>query len=83
MTRTKIVAKFALCIKNKGSDDLVVRKVYRILPDATAEKENYFRVIDESGDDYLYPASYFVALDLPEIAQKALTSNRRRTAIPA
>ena len=83
MTRTKILPKFALCIKNKGSDDLVVRKVYRILPDATAERENYLRVVDESGDDYLYPASYFVALDLPEPAQKALTSSRKRTAVAA
>lgn len=82
MTRTKILPKFALCIKNKGGDDLVVRKVYRILPDATAERENYLRVVDESGDDYLYPASYFVALDLPAPAQKALTSSRRRTAVP-
>ncbi len=81
MTRTKATPKFALCIKNKASDDLVVRKVYRIVADAAAEKENYLRVIDESGEDYLYPDKYFVILDLPEIAQKALISGRRRASI--
>lgn len=82
-TRTKTTPRFALCIKNKGCDDLVIRKIYRVLPDTTAEKENYFRVVDESGEDYLYPAGYFVMLELPEAAHRIFSATRRRTAATA
>ena len=56
--------KFALCIRNKGSDDLEIRKVYQILPDRSAARDGYLRVVDESGEDYLYPAEYFVPVRL-------------------
>jgi hypothetical protein len=49
-----------LCVNNAGCDDLEQRKVYLVLPDATAKESGYLRVVDESGEDYLYPASYFV-----------------------
>ena len=48
------------------------RKIYQVLPDEEAEKEGYLRVIDESGEDYLYPQSYFVLVQLPREAQEAL-----------
>ena len=63
---------FALCIENKDSNDLEKRKIYVVVPDEEAAQEGYLRVIDESGEDYLYPASYFVLMDLPDEAQKAL-----------
>jgi hypothetical protein len=63
---------FVLCIDNKDCDDLEKRKVYRVLADDEAEREGYLRVIDESGEDYLYPDSYFVPIQLPREAQKAL-----------
>jgi len=63
---------FALCIENRDCDDLEKRKVYQILEDAEAEKEGYVRVIDESGDDYLYPQSYFVRIQIPVEAQNAV-----------
>jgi hypothetical protein len=63
---------FALCIENKDCEDLERRKIYQILPDEEAEKEGYLRVIDESGEDYLYPQSYFVLVQLPREAQAAL-----------
>ena len=63
---------FALCVENKDCDDLEKRKIYRILPDQEAEREGYLRVIDESGEDYLYPQSYFVLVQLPREAQEAL-----------
>jgi hypothetical protein len=63
---------FALCIENKDCEDLEKRKIYRILPDAEATREGYLRVIDESGEDYLYPESYFILIRLPREAQKAL-----------
>jgi hypothetical protein len=48
------------------------RKVYKILPDRIASKDNYLRVIDESGEDYLYPDRYFVLIKLPQKADSAL-----------
>ena len=64
--------QYAICLKNKGCEDLVVRKVYPVLPDERAEKEKHLRVIDESGEDYLYPASYFFIIELPQRAKRAL-----------
>jgi hypothetical protein len=59
----------AICVNNGGyPDDLKVRTVYRVLPDEAAAKSNYVRIIDETGEDYLYPASYFVFAELPEEA---------------
>ncbi len=52
--------QFALCIKNSDCEDLEKRKLYQILPDEAATQEGYMRVIDESGEDYLYPESYFI-----------------------
>jgi hypothetical protein len=72
--------RFAICIKNRGCDDLQVGKVYKILADQVAAAESHLRVIDESGDDYLYPAQYFVFVDLPERAKRALTAPRRSPA---
>jgi hypothetical protein len=48
--------------------------VYRVLPDEAAAEDGYVRVIDESGEDYLYPADYFVPIELPQAAEKALLS---------
>ena len=62
---------FALCIENKGCEDLEKRKIYRILPDDEAAKDGYLRIIDESGEDYLYPQSYFILIKLPREVQDA------------
>ncbi len=67
-------SKFALCIRNDDCDDLELRKVYRILPDDAAAQEGYVRGVDESGEDYLYPASYFVGLALPQEARAVLVA---------
>jgi hypothetical protein len=66
------ITRFAICLKNKGCDDLVVRKLYPVLPDERAQKEKYLRVIDESGEDYLYPARYFFVIELPQKVERAL-----------
>ncbi|HIE12825.1 MAG TPA: hypothetical protein EYP63_05295 [Desulfotomaculum sp.] len=63
---------FVLCIENRHCDDLEKRKLYQVIPDDEAAKEGYLRVIDESGEDYLYPESYFVYVELPREAQEAL-----------
>ncbi len=61
-----------LCVENRDCKDLERRKIYQVLPDNEAAKEGYLRVIDESGEDYLYPESYFILLQLPREAQEAL-----------
>jgi len=58
--------QFAVCVANEGYDDLEVWKVYRVLPDAKATEVGCKRVIDESGEDYLYPADRFVVVDFPK-----------------
>jgi hypothetical protein len=62
----------ALCLKNGGCGDLELRKLYRILPDKKATAEGYMRIVDESGEDYLYPADYFVLVRIPAAAAKKL-----------
>ena len=64
--------KFAVCVENKDCEDLEKRKIYQILPDDESEKEGYLRVVDESGENYLYPQSYFILVQLPREAQEAL-----------
>ena len=57
--------RYARCIKNKNAEDLVVRKLYPVIPDEIAEKDHHIRVVDESGEDYLYPADYFFVQERP------------------
>jgi len=72
--------KFAICISNKGYDDLESRKLYRILSDEKAKGAGCLRVIDESGEDYLYPADRFVIVDFSEEIQTRLLEAIRETA---
>ena len=65
--------RFVLCIENKDRDDLEKGKVYPCIADDDALQEGYLRIVDESGEDYLYPESYFVPVDLPQRAQDALS----------
>jgi hypothetical protein len=66
-------ARFALCVCNTDyAASLEMRKVYRILSDAQASRHGLMRVIDESGEDYLYPEKYFVPIKLPQAAERAL-----------
>jgi len=58
--------KFLLCVDNEGYEaSLEVRKLYERLPDKEAERHNQVRVIDESGEDYLYPEKFFAPIGLP------------------
>lgn len=74
MRRKQTERRFVLCVRNDDCEDLERRKVYRVLADEKAEKDGYLRVIDESGDDYLYPASYFVRVELPREAEQAIAA---------
>lgn len=58
--------KFVVCINNRDYPaSLELHKIYQIVPDAEIEADGEIRVIDESGEDYIYPAEWFVAVDLP------------------
>ena len=60
--------KFVICIKADEDDDLEVRKIYQILPDEKAAEVDWLRVIDDSGEDYLYKADQFIQISFaPEI----------------
>ena len=66
-------AKYVVCIKNGNYlASLEVRKIYRALPDDFAAKHDMIRVIDESEEDYLFPSSYFVTIELTEEIERAL-----------
>ena len=72
MTRTQ-PKLFVVCVENEGFPaSLERRKIYITLPDADAEKLGMIRVVDESGDDYVYPKALFSQIDLPPALGKAL-----------
>lgn len=62
---------FAICIKNEDHEvSLELRKLYEVLPDTKAEALDMVRVVDESGEDYLYPKAFFIPLSLPEMVEE-------------
>ena len=66
-------ASFVVCIDNAGYPVALERhKIYQVLPDKDAAEDGDIRVIDESGEDYLYPAAHFVPIDIPESVQQSL-----------
>jgi hypothetical protein len=69
-TRTK---QLVVCVDNDGyAVSLEKRKIYVALRDAAAEKQGLLRIVDESGDDYLYPKTFFRAVDLPVAVRRAV-----------
>ena len=68
-------AKFVICIKNEGYEaSLEKGKVYRVLDDEKSSRHHFIRLIDESGEDYLFPEEFFIPIKLPKAVQKALIS---------
>jgi hypothetical protein len=64
--------QFAICINSDNPDLLTPRMIYEVLPDESAAKSNYIRVIDNEGEDYLYPADYFVFVNFPQTIEQTL-----------
>ncbi len=64
-------ARFALCLRNEGEDDLVLFKLYKVLPDESAAREDFIRIVDESGADYLYHISRFAMIAVPKTVERA------------
>jgi hypothetical protein len=74
----RMTKKFALCLKNKGNEaSLVLGKVYRVVPDAQAAKDDLVRIIDESGDDFLFHKTQFAFVDFPQAVRKKLLALQR------
>jgi hypothetical protein len=69
---------FALCLKNTGNEaSLILGKVYRVVPDARAAKDDLVRIIDESGEDYLFHKKQFVLVDFPQAVRKKILALQR------
>ena len=78
--RQRPTLRFAICVDNSEYPaSLELHKLYRVLPDADAAKEGDLRIIDESGEDYLFPADYFVLVDLPRVTARALNKSFARS----
>lgn len=68
---------FVVCVSNKGyAASLEFRKLYQMIPDEQAAKLGQIRIVDESGDDYLYPEQYFAPVQLPQDTQRAVLRAR-------
>ena len=69
--------RFMLCVRKRGyAAGVEVRKVYLVLPDRLAERRGLVRVVDESGEDYLYPATFFAEVEIPRAALRVLTRKK-------
>lgn len=77
--REKTSTRFVVCVKNREYPaSLELHKIYRALPDEDAAQDGDLRVIDESGEDYVYPASYFLPIRLPRETERALADSFSR-----
>jgi hypothetical protein len=69
---------FAICLENQGYEaSLELRKIYQVLPPETNDPKGYVRVIDESGEDYLYTKKAFEMIDLPQRTERKLIATLR------
>ena len=74
---TATPARFVVCLTNRGHrDSLVLRRLYPVFPDAAAEKHGLLRIVDESGEDYLYPKRYFAEVELSKSTERKLAAAR-------
>lgn len=73
--------RFAICINNSEYPvSLELFKIYQVLPDEDAAQDGDLRIIDESGEDYLYPAAYFVLIELPQEVEQAIVQTSKLAA---
>lgn len=70
--------QFALCLENRGNEaSLILGKLYQVLPDPRAAKDDLVRIVDESGDDYLFARRQFAFVDLPQAVRRRLLALRK------
>jgi hypothetical protein len=73
---TESAKQYLICLNNEGyAASLETRKIYEALPDEDADKRGLVRVIDESGEDYLFPKARFARIDLPRAIEQALAAS--------
>ena len=70
--RKKTTSQFAICINTDDPDLLTPCRIYQVLSDESAARSNYIRVVDNEGEDYLYPAEYFIFIDFPLAIKRVL-----------
>ncbi len=70
--RRTVPLQFAICVRSDDPDLLTPRMIYRVIPDEGTERSRFLRVIDNEGEDYLYPAEYFMFVELPTAIERAL-----------
>ena len=71
--KNESTSQFVVCINNEGYPaSLELHKIYRVVPDKAAAADGDLRVIDESGEDYLYPVSYFATIKVPAAVEESL-----------
>ena len=74
-TRSRGAKRYLICLSNRGyGASLVVRRLYEQIPDAEAERRKLVRVVDESGEDYLFPEKLFAAVELPSAVRQRLAT---------
>jgi len=73
---SKRAENYVACIRTDGALDLEVGKLYLVLPPEPGDRDEDLRVVDESGEDYLYPVSWFVPVEVPEESARALRAAR-------
>jgi hypothetical protein len=67
--------EFVVCVRNEGYEvSLELRKIYQAVPDTGAARHQLLRVIDESGEDHVYPQDFFLPIELPKVVEKALST---------
>lgn len=76
-TGTNPKCQFAICINSDDPDLVTPCMIYQILPDETAKKSNYIRIIDNEGEDYLYPAEYFIFVEFTPKIKKTLLHSQK------
>jgi hypothetical protein len=74
----RLTKRFALCLENAGNEaSLIPGKVYQVIPDARAAKDDLVRIIDESGEDYLFSRAQFAFVDFPQAIRKKILALQR------
>ena len=77
MSHKKPLPRYVVCVGNRGyRASLIVRRIYQQLADAAAEEQRMVRVVDESGEDFLFPQELFAPIELPRAVERALAAAR-------
>lgn len=74
----RLAKRLAVCLENAGNEtSLILGKVYRVVPDARAAKDDLVRIIDESGEDYLFSKDQFALVDFPQAVRRKILALQR------